>query len=145
MTKKLALLLILVLTLLSFGSCKGEGEGKGFYVIESEDNQNSVMTYACTYRNSYNKKTRTLTFAQIDEDGKEIELNTLCQEEETPVYSTREFNLKDEDEDDFEQYVETDDVADNFIIEDAEDVDNDEDDMFGDVYEDEYSDFADED
>ena len=78
----------------------------------------------------------------LDEEGNEIELNTLCQEEETPVYSTREFNLKDEDED-FEQYVETDDVADNFIIEDAEE--GNEDDMFGDVYEDEFSDFADED
>jgi DNA-directed RNA polymerase subunit beta len=77
----------------------------------------------------------------LDEDGKEIELNTLCQEEETPVYSTRAFNLKD-DEEEFEQYVETDDVADNFIIEDAEDSD---DDMFGDVFEDEFSDFADED
>ena len=51
-------------------------------------------------------------------------------------------HLKDEDEEDFEQYVETDDVADNFIIEDAE---GENDDMFGDVYEDEFSDFADED
>ena len=79
----------------------------------------------------------------LDEEGNEIELNTLCAEEETPVYSTRAFNLKEEDEEDFEQYVETDDVADNFIIEDAEE--GNEDDMFGDVYEDEFSDFADED
>ncbi len=79
----------------------------------------------------------------LDEEGNEIELNTLCQEEEAPVYSTRAFNLKEEDEEDFEQYVETDDVEDNFIIEDAEE--NGEDDMFGDVYEDEFSDFADED
>ncbi len=79
----------------------------------------------------------------LDEDGKEIELNTLCAEEEVPVYSTREFNLKAED-DDFEEYVETDDVADNFIIEDADE--NGEDDMFGDVYESEFSDdYADED
>ena len=78
----------------------------------------------------------------LDEEGNEIELNTLCQEVETPVYSTRAFNLKEEDEEDFEQYVETDDVSDNFIIENAEDGD---DDMFGDVFEDEFSDFADED
>ena len=68
-------------------------------------------------------------------------MNTLCAEEETPVYSTRAFDPKSEDED-FEQYVETDDVSDNFIIENADD---EEDDMFGDVYEDEFSDYADED
>ena len=73
----------------------------------------------------------------LDEDGKEIELNTLCAEEEAPVYSTRGFAPTSED-DDFEQYVETDDVEDNFIIENADE----DDDMFGDVYED---DFADED
>ena len=80
----------------------------------------------------------------LDEEGNEIELNTLCAEEETPVYSTRAFNLKDEDEEDFEQYVETDDVADNFIIEDADG--NSEDDMFGDVFESDFSDdYSDED
>ena len=78
----------------------------------------------------------------LDEEGKEIELNTLCAEEETPVYSTRAFNPKTDDED-FEEYVETEDVADNFIIEDADG--EEDDDMFGDVYEDEFSDFADED
>ncbi|MBR5140171.1 MAG: hypothetical protein IKV16_03865, partial [Clostridia bacterium] len=84
---------------------------------------------------------------EIDEEGNEIELNTLCAEEETPVYSTRAFNLKadDDEDDDFEQYVETDEVADNFIIEDI-DGDDDDDDMFGDVYEDDFSDdYADED
>ena len=78
----------------------------------------------------------------LDEDGNEVELNTLCAEEETPVYSTRAFDPKSED-DEFEQYVETDDVEDNFIIEDA---DGDDDDLFGDVFEDEFSsDYADED
>jgi hypothetical protein len=66
----------------------------------------------------------------------------ISAEEETPVYSTRAFNPKSDDEE-FEEYIETDDVADNFIIEDAED--EEDDDMFGDVYEDEFSDFADED
>ena len=75
----------------------------------------------------------------LDEEGNEIELNTLCAEEEAPVYSTRGFAPTAED-DDFEQYVETDDVEDNFIIENADEDDND--DLFGDVYED---DFADED
>ena len=70
--KKLVSFLLLALLLLSVCSCGDKGEGRGFYVIKSEDNQNSVMTYACTYRNSYNKKTRTLTFAQIDENGEEI-------------------------------------------------------------------------
>ena len=70
MTKKLAFLLLLALFALSLFSCGSEGAG--FYVIKSEDNQNSVMTYACTYRNSYDKKTRTLTFAQIDKDGEEM-------------------------------------------------------------------------
>lgn len=73
----------------------------------------------------------------LDEEGNEIELNTLCAEEEAPVYSTRGFAPTAED-DDFEQYVETDDVEDNFIIENADE----DDDLFGDVYED---DFADED
>ncbi len=82
----------------------------------------------------------------LDEEGNEIELNTLCQEEETPVYSTREFNFK-ADEDEFEEYVETEDVSDNFIIEDEEGnaIEDENDDMFGDVYEGEFSDFADED
>ncbi|MGM9631912.1 MAG: DNA-directed RNA polymerase subunit beta, partial [Eubacteriales bacterium] len=74
----------------------------------------------------------------LDEDGNEIELNTLCAEEETPVYSTRAFNLSAED-DDFEEYIETDDVSDNFIIRDEDDTTG-SGDLFGDVYTDDYSD-----
>ena len=82
----------------------------------------------------------------LDEEGNEIELNTLCAEEETPVYSTRAFNPKSDDEE-FEEYIETDDVADNFIIEDADgDVEEDDDDgFFGDIYEGDFDDFSDED
>ena len=90
----------------------------------------------------------SLDIRVLDEEGNEIELNTLCQEEEAPVYSTREFNFK-ADDDEFEEYVETDDVADNYIIEDEEgnaiEDENNDDDLFGDVYEGDYSDFADED
>jgi DNA-directed RNA polymerase subunit beta len=88
----------------------------------------------------------SLDIRVLDDEGKEIELNTLCAEEEAPVYSTREFNLK-ADDDEFEEYIETDDVADNFIIEDEEGnaIEDEEDDLFGDVYEGEFSDFADED
>ena len=88
----------------------------------------------------------SLDIRVLDEEGNEIELNTLCQEEETPVYSTREFNFK-ADDDEFEEYVETDDVSDSFIIEDEEGnaIEEEDDDMFGDVYEGEFSDFADED
>ncbi len=81
----------------------------------------------------------------LDDEGNEVELNTLCTEEEAPVYSTREFNPKDM-ADEFEEYVETDDVSDNFIIENSDEddeSDEEEDDMFGDVYEDSFSDFAD--
>ena len=89
----------------------------------------------------------SLDIRVLDEDGNEIELNTLCAEEETPVYSTRAFNPKAEDDDELEQYVETDDVADNFIIEDADgDVEEDDDDgFFGDIYEGDFDDFSDED
>ncbi len=79
----------------------------------------------------------------LDENGEEIELNTLCAEEETPVYSTRAFNPASDDDESFEQYVETDDVEDNFIIEDAENGEDGDDgdiDMFGDVFEDAFSD-----
>ena len=74
----------------------------------------------------------------LDEDGNEIELNTLCAEEDTPVYSTRDFNLSAED-DDFEEYIETDDVSDNFIIRDEDDTTG-SGDLFGDVYTDDYAD-----
>ncbi len=88
----------------------------------------------------------SLDIRVLDEDGNEIELNTLCAEEELPVYSTREFNPKAEDDDELEQYVETDDVEDNFIIEDADgDVEDDNDGFFGDIYEGDFDDFSDED
>ncbi len=88
----------------------------------------------------------SLDIRVLDEDGNEIELNTLCAEEELPVYSTREFNPKAEDDDELEQYVETDDVADNFIIEDADgDIEDDNDGFFGDIYEGDFEDFSDED
>ena len=54
------------LLLLSLCAC---GKGKGFYALKSEDNQNDMFPYTCTYQNKYDKKTRTLTFTQIDDKG----------------------------------------------------------------------------
>ena len=62
--------LCLLLSILS--ACGEKPSGKGFYTLASEDNQNSVMPYTCTYKNSFDKKTRTLTFTQIDEEGNEM-------------------------------------------------------------------------
>ena len=67
----------------------------------------------------------------LDENGEEIKLNTLCAEDDMPVYSNKA-QLAAAEDDDFEEYVETDDIEDSFTIEDAEDGD----DMFGDAYED---------
>ena len=56
----------LLFLLLSLCAC---GKGEGFYALKSEDNQNDMFPYTCTYKNKYDKKTRTLTFTQIDEEG----------------------------------------------------------------------------
>ena len=65
--RKLGILCLMVLFLFSFFSC-GKSD-KGFYTLKSEDNRNDMFPYTCTYENKYDKKTRTLTFTQIDEDG----------------------------------------------------------------------------
>lgn len=57
-------LVFLVMCLLS--AC---GNDTYIYVPASENNQNDVMPYTCTYKNSFDKKTRTLTFTQIDSNG----------------------------------------------------------------------------
>ena len=69
----------------------------------------------------------------LDENGEEIQLNTLCADDDMPVYSNKAVAAAAEQDEDFEQYVETDDVEDSFIIENAEE---DNDDMFGDAFED---------
>ena len=68
----------------------------------------------------------------LDENDEEIQLNTLCADDDMPVYSNKAVAAAAEEDDDFEQYVETDDVEDSFIIEDAEE---DNDDMFGEAFE----------
>ncbi len=65
--RKIGFWLVLVLLVCQLASC---GNDTYIYVLASEDNQNDVMPYTCTYRNSFDKKTRTLTFTQIDEKGK---------------------------------------------------------------------------
>jgi DNA-directed RNA polymerase subunit beta len=63
----------------------------------------------------------------LDKNGEEIQLSTLCNEEEVPPYSrTIDFDLSE----DLEKGYETDDIKDSYIIENAEDSD-DADDLFG--------------
>ena len=64
----------------------------------------------------------------LDKNGEEIQLSTLCQEEEVTPYTTRaEEALMDD------VLVETDDLDDSYLIDDAEDGDE-YDDELGDVY-----------
>ena len=65
--RRTAFFALCLICLLLLCAC-GEG-GNGFYVIQSENNQNSTMPYVCTYENEFDKETRTLTFSQIDSDG----------------------------------------------------------------------------
>ncbi len=65
--RKIGICVVIMLCVLSIAAC-GKSE-KGFYTLKSEDNVNEMLPYTCTYENKYNKKTRTLTFTQIDEDG----------------------------------------------------------------------------
>ena len=64
--RKLFALFLCVLCLSSLFGC---GKRTYIYVLTSEENQNDVMSYTCTYENKFDKKTRTLTFTQIDEQG----------------------------------------------------------------------------
>ena len=59
-----ALLLLWTLVCLAWGAAD-----KGFYALKSEDNQNDYMSYTCTYRNRFDRRTRTLSFEQLDEQG----------------------------------------------------------------------------
>ena len=78
-----------------------------------------------------------LNIRVLDKNGEEIELSTLCNEEEVSPYSNRaEEALLD---DVLDNSVETDDLDESFLIEDAEDVLDSEDgfgDELGDVFED---------
>lgn len=64
--KKIFAALLLFCTL--FCLACGDAD-KGFYALKSEDNQNDYMSYTCTYRNRFDRRTRTLSFEQLDEQG----------------------------------------------------------------------------
>ena len=65
----------------------------------------------------------------MDKNGEEIQLSTLCNDDEIPPYSkTIDFDLSD----DLDKGYETDDIQDSYIIENAEDSEDD-DDLFGSV------------
>ena len=66
MRKIVLITALILLALCLLPSC---GNDSYIYVLASEDNQNDVMSYTCTYENSFDKKTRTLTFTQIGENG----------------------------------------------------------------------------
>ena len=79
----------------------------------------------------------------MNEKGEEIQLSTLCNEDEPVPYAKAD--IKDLDELMGGESVETDDLFDSFQIEheDGDDsliADEDEDSMYGDVYEDESAD-----
>ena len=65
--RKIGFLLVIFSVMCALMGCGGSQ--KGFYVIKSENNKNDMIPYVCTYQNKFDKKTRTLTFTQIDEDG----------------------------------------------------------------------------
>ncbi len=64
--RKIGIILALLVIVCQLAAC---GNNTYIYVLVSEDNQNDVMPYTCTYKNSFDKKTRTLTFTQIDANG----------------------------------------------------------------------------
>ena len=83
----------------------------------------------------------------LNEKGEEIQLSTLCSEDEPVPYSKADIKALSEE---LEQGVETDDLLDSFQIdhEDGDDsliASDDEDSLYGDVYEDEssYDDYGD--
>ena len=64
-----------------------------------------------------------LDIRTLDKDGNDIQLSTICNdEEESFPYSGRpDMSLLDDDDDPTDNLVETDDISDSFLIEDAED------------------------
>jgi hypothetical protein len=127
-----------------------EGNKKNFELIDAAElngEQYFAMVPAIEDEDFLNSDCDLVILKSIFEDGEEI-LTSIDDDEEFMQVSEFFLQRMEEameyvDDEEFEEYIETDDVADNFIIEDAED--EEDDDMFGDVYEDEFSDFADED
>ena len=83
-----------------------------------------------------------LDIRTLDKDGNDIQLSTLCNDEDEvfPYSGRADLALMDDDDDPTDNVVETDDIADSYLIEDADELGYEEEEVFEDFDDIDYED-----